>query len=64
MLTAKEARAAAIVEETQEKIRKMTVRAPRDGTVVYLTSWRDEKKKVGDTCSRCERVLEIPDLAR
>lgn len=62
MLTAREARAAAIVEETQEKIRKLTVRAPRDGTVVYLTSWRDEKKKVGDDLHRMETALEIPDL--
>lgn len=62
MLIAKEARAAAIVEETQEKIRKMTVRAPRDGTVVYVTNWRNEKKKVGDSIHRSEQVVEIPDL--
>ncbi|HEY0788718.1 MAG TPA: efflux RND transporter periplasmic adaptor subunit [Thermoanaerobaculia bacterium] len=61
-LAAKEQRAAAIVEETQEKIRKMTVRAPRDGTVVYVTNWRNEKKKVGDDLHRAESAIEIPDL--
>lgn len=62
MLTAKEQRAAAIVEETMEKIRKMTIRAPRDGTVVYVTNWRNEKKKVGDDLHRAESAVEIPDL--
>jgi multidrug efflux pump subunit AcrA (membrane-fusion protein) len=41
----------------------MSVKAPRAGTVVYATSWRDEKKKVGDSAWRGERILEIPDLA-
>jgi multidrug efflux pump subunit AcrA (membrane-fusion protein) len=41
----------------------MSVKAPRQGTVVYATSWRDEKKKVGDSAWRGERILEIPDLS-
>jgi HlyD family secretion protein len=32
--------------------------------VVYVTNWRGDKKKVGDTCWRAERVIEIPDLTR
>ncbi len=52
------------VRELQEAIRRMGVQAPRDGTVVYASDWRDEKKKVGDSCWRGERVLEIPDLRR
>jgi hypothetical protein len=40
----------------------MTVRAPRAGTVVYTANSRDEKKKVGDSAWRGERILEIPDL--
>jgi multidrug resistance efflux pump len=50
------------VREIVASIEAMTVRAGRAGTVVYATSWRDEKKKVGDSAWRGERVLEIPDL--
>lgn len=52
------------VREIQESIEAMSVKAPRAGTVVYATSWRDEKKKVGDSAWRGERILEIPDLAK
>lgn len=55
--------AAARVRETQAAIDRMTVTAPREGTVVYITD-RGEKKKVGDSCWRGERVIEIPDLRR
>ena len=59
-----EERAVVRVREIRESIAKMTIPAPRDGTVVYLTNWRDEKKKVGDSCWRADRVLEVPDLTR
>ncbi len=52
------------VREIQDAIRKMTLKAARDGTVIYMTDWREEKKKVGDTCWRGEQVLEIPDLRK
>jgi HlyD family secretion protein len=64
LLTSKQTTAAAVVTETQNAIRSMTILAPRNGTIVYVTSWRGDKKKVGDTCWRSERVIEIPDLAR
>jgi multidrug resistance efflux pump len=64
LLESKQQRAAAIVAETQTAIRQMTITAPRNGTVVYVTNWRGDKKKVGDTCWWMERVVEIPDLAR
>jgi len=64
LLESKQQRAAAIVAETKDAIFKMTVRAPRAGTVVYTQNWRGDKKKVGDTCWRMERVMEIPDLTR
>ena len=64
LLTSKQQTAAAIVTETQNVITAMTVLAPRNGTIVYVTSWRGDKKKVGDDCWRMERVIEIPDLAR
>jgi multidrug efflux pump subunit AcrA (membrane-fusion protein) len=64
LLQSKFQRASAIVAETKDAINRMTVRAPRAGTVVYSQNWRGEKKKVGDTCWRAERIMEIPDLKR
>ncbi len=64
LLESKYQRASTIVAETKDAIGRMTVRAPRSGTVVYSQNWRGDKKKVGDTCWRAERVMEIPDLTR
>ncbi|HVS33113.1 MAG TPA: efflux RND transporter periplasmic adaptor subunit [Thermoanaerobaculia bacterium] len=64
LLESKMRQAASVVETTQSSIRSMTIRTPRDGTVIYVLSHRGEKKKVGDTCWRMERVIEIPDLTR
>ena len=64
LLESKQKQAAAIVDSTQEAIRSMNIVAPRDGTVIYVLNNRNEKKKIGDTCWRMERVLEIPDLTR
>jgi HlyD family secretion protein len=64
LLTSKQQHAAAVVTETQNAIQNMTVKAPRNGTIVYVTNWRGDKKKVGDSVWRMERVVEIPDLAR
>ncbi len=55
-------RAAGRVSELESSIARMTVTAPGDGTVVYVTNRRGEKKKVGDSCWIREKVLEIPDL--
>lgn len=57
-------RAAARVQEMEDAIRRMTVPAPRDGTVVYVATDNGEKKKIGDSCWRGQSVLEIPDLGR
>jgi len=63
-LTEKRDRADGRVREIEEQIRRMTVRAPSDGTVIYVTNWRDEKKKVGDQVWQQEKVVEIPDMGR
>jgi len=55
-------RAAARVAEMEDAIRRMTVLAARDGTVVYVANDQGDKKKVGDSCWRGQAVLEIPDL--
>ena len=64
LLESKLRSASTVVASTQNAISRMTVRAPRNGTVVYTINWRGEKKKVGDSCWRMERVMEIPDLNR
>ncbi|HKI06716.1 MAG TPA: HlyD family efflux transporter periplasmic adaptor subunit [Thermoanaerobaculia bacterium] len=60
-LIKKRDRAAARVREMEDAIHRMTVAAPRGGTVVYVSDQR-EKKKVGDSAWRGQSVLEIPDL--
>jgi hypothetical protein len=62
-LRAQKAAADARVQEIVSAIDAMTVKAPRAGTVVYVANSRDEKKKVGDSAWRGERILEIPDLS-
>jgi HlyD family secretion protein len=57
-------RAAVRVQEMEAAIGRMTVTAPRAGTVVYVATDEGEKKKVGDSCWRGQSVLEIPDLRR
>jgi multidrug efflux pump subunit AcrA (membrane-fusion protein) len=57
-------RAAGRVQEMEDAIRRMTVPAPRDGTVVYVATDNGEKKKIGDSCWRGQSVVEIPDLQR
>ena len=58
------AQAAARVDELRQAVARMTVRAPRDGTVIYAAPRGRAKKKVGDTAWRPEKVIEIPDLER
>lgn len=64
LLQSKLQQASSVVAQTQDSIRQMMRTAPRDGTVVYAMNWRGEKKKVGDSCWKAERVVEIPDLTR
>jgi multidrug efflux pump subunit AcrA (membrane-fusion protein) len=62
LLESKQHQAEAVVSNTEDAIRRMTVLAPRDGTIVYTTDWRGDKHKIGDTVWRAEHVMEIPDL--
>ncbi len=55
--------ASARVQEVQAAIRKLTVRAPASGLVVYKANWRGEKKKVGDSFWGGEVCLEIADIS-
>jgi HlyD family secretion protein len=62
LLESKRAQAESVVHQSEAGIKAMTVVAPRDGTVVYITDWKGDKRKVGDSCWRGQRVVEIPDL--
>lgn len=63
-LREKRDRAEERVGEINQHLARMTVQASRDGTVVYVTDWRGEKKKVGDDVWQALKVIEIPDLTR
>lgn len=57
-------RARSRLQELQESIDKMSLTAPRDGTVVYVANRSGEKKRVGDSVWRRDKVLAVPDLRR
>ena len=63
-LREKRDRAEQRVAEMQEYMQRMNVVAAREGTVVYVSDWRGDKKKVGDDVWQSQKVLEIPDLGR
>ena len=50
------------VLELESGIDRMTVVAPRQGTVILTPDWQDQKKSVGDQTWRMETILEIADL--
>lgn len=56
-------RAKTKLERTEGAIARMVVPAPIDGVLVYRTSWRGEKKKVGDSCWMGEACLEVTDAS-
>jgi HlyD family secretion protein len=62
-LAEKRDRAAGRIRELRDAIARMTVRAPQDGIVVYQTNWQGDKKKVGDSVWRAEKLMKIPDLS-
>ncbi len=55
-------RAAGRVGEIDDAIARMTVKAGRGGTLIYISDWRGDKRKVGDTVWREDKVVEVPDL--
>ncbi len=63
-LVDKRDRAAARLREVEESIAKMTVRAPRAGTVIYVADRSGQKKRIGDPCWQMQKVIELPDLGR
>jgi HlyD family secretion protein len=55
-------RARSRVAELEGSIARMTLLAPRDGTVVHVADRSGQKKRVGDSVWRQEKVLSVPDL--
>jgi multidrug efflux pump subunit AcrA (membrane-fusion protein) len=57
-------RARSRVRELEESIARMTLLAPREGTVVHVAGRSGQKKRVGDSVWRQEKVAAVPDLRR
>lgn len=60
----RESEADARVKEIEAALPLMTVAAPRTGTVIYISNWNNQKKKVGDGVWRGERILKTASLER
>lgn len=61
-LEEKRARAEARIKETAEYIARMTIRARRAATVIHVSNWNDQKKKIGDSAWRQDKVVELAVL--
>jgi RND family efflux transporter MFP subunit len=61
-LRLREQAANARVSEIQAALPQLQVAAPRDGTVIYISNWSNQKKKVGDAVWRGEKVLQTAAL--
>jgi HlyD family secretion protein len=57
-------RAQAHLQQTEESVAKMSVKALRPGTVVYKQNWRGEKRKVGDQLYPGDSAIEVALLDR
>lgn len=55
-------RATGRVEEIQKSLSSLRVPAPSDGTIIYVTNWRGDKKKVGEGAWKGQKVLEVAGL--
>lgn len=63
-LTERRDGAAARVRELEGHLERMRVAAPREGIVIYVANWQDQKSKVGDTVWRGMPILQVPDLSK
>jgi hypothetical protein len=50
-------------DRSKSQLEKLTLRAPVDGIMVYVTNWWGEKVKEGDQKWPNEPIAEIPDLS-
>jgi len=63
ILKNKKAKIESRLEEKQRYLKDHLVSSTREGVVVYLTKFNDEKFKVGESVWRGQMVLEIPNLS-
>ncbi|MCK5056398.1 MAG: HlyD family efflux transporter periplasmic adaptor subunit [Candidatus Aminicenantes bacterium] len=52
------------VSEVAASIARLSVKAPKEGIIVYISNWRGEKKAVRDRCWVGENIMEMPELDR
>lgn len=52
------------VDQLQNALGKMNIKAPKQGMVVYAIDWQGKKKAVGDRSWMGDNILELPDLSR
>ena len=50
------------VESIQDELSKLTVKAPKEGLVMYLADWNGEKPAVGETVYMGRSLLQLPSL--
>jgi HlyD family secretion protein len=50
------------ITQLQQSIGAMRVPAPIDGTVLWVTDWQGNKKKVGDNAWRAEKIIDVVSL--
>lgn len=50
------------VAELTESMAQMRVAAPISGTLLYVTDWQGNKKKIGDNAWRAEKVVKVVSL--
>ena len=52
------------VSEVAASIARLSVKAPKEGIIVYISNWRGDKKAVRDRCWVGENIMEMPELDR
>lgn len=50
------------VKSMSDEISKLTVKAPKDGLVMYLADWQGEKAAVGETVYMGRTLIQLPSL--
>lgn len=64
ILEGRRRRAALRTSQLATTIERMSIPAPREGTVLHVPNRNGDKRKVGDNCWFGEKILQVPDLAR
>lgn len=52
----------AIVDDIRNSLQRLTIKAPKDGMVIYQADWEDDKPSVGDTIYMGRTLLSLPSI--